>query len=290
MVELSELQAIAPVEALLGEGPVWVERDLALWWVDIKGSAIFRWRERHGVERWTPPASVCALAPAARGGFVAGTGRGFMWVDPEQGRYDLIGNPEAGMPGNRFNDGKVDRAGRFWAGTMDDAGQVARGSLYRLDPDLCWTAADTGYKVTNGPAFSPDGRTMYHTDSALQTIYAFDLDDAGKVSGRRILARFGEGEGHPDGMTVDAQGCLWVAFWDGGCLRRLSAAGETLQRVDMPVARPTSCAFGGAALDRLFVTSARIGCNENALRVQPLAGALFMMNVSVPGIPERAFG
>jgi sugar lactone lactonase YvrE len=283
-------EPIAPVEATLGEGPVWVERDQALWWVDIKAPAIFRWSEAGGVDRFTPPLWIGSLAPAARGGFVAGTERGLFRADPAAGLYEAIADPEALIPDNRFNDGKVDRSGRFWAGTMDNREEDARGSLYRLDPDLSWRVIDDGYMVTNGPAFSPDGRTMYHTDSAKRLIYAFDLDASGDAFRRRAFASFREEHGHPDGMTVDAEGCLWVAFWNGWCLRRLSPDGEVLQVVDMPVERPTSCAFGGPALDRLFVTSARIGLSENALAVQPLAGALFMLNTNVRGIADRAFG
>ena len=290
VIEHSAPDPIAPVEAVLGEGPIWVERDQALWWVDIKGPAVFRWSEAGGVERWTPPLRVCSLAPAVRGGFVAGTERGFFWADPEAGLYEAIADPEALVQDNRFNDGKVDRAGRFWAGTMDDREQDTRGALYRLDPDLSWRFIDDGYMVTNGPAFSPDGRTMYHTDSAQRLIYAFDLDDDGNPSDRRHFAAFREEHGHPDGMTVDAEGCLWIAFWNGWCVRRVSPDGEVMQVVDMPVERPTSCAFGGPALDRLFVTSARIGLNENALAVQPLAGALFMFMPGVRGVPERPFG
>lgn len=290
MAKLSAPNAIAPVKAVLGEGPVWVERDQALWWVDIKDPAIYRWREGGGVDYWTPPVRIGSIAPAVEGGFIAGTEIGFMWADPEAGRYRPIDNPEHDVPGNRFNDGKVDRAGRFWAGTMDDREEQALGALYRLDADLEWSSIDNGYMVTNGPAFSPDGRIMYHTDSARRLIYAFDLDEGGNARNRRPLARFKDEHGYPDGMTVDSEGCLWVAFWDGWCLRRISPAGETMQTVELPVERPTSCAFGGAALDRLFVTSARVGLNENALSVQPLAGALFMMTVSVPGLPERLFG
>jgi xylono-1,5-lactonase len=290
VIEHSVPEPIAAVEAQLGEGPVWVERDQALWWVDIKGPAIFRWSETAGLARWAPPLRVCSLAPASKGGFVAGTERGFMWVDPASGRYDPIADPEQHLPDNRFNDGKVDRAGRFWAGTMDDREEEPCGTLYRLGADLNVATIDTGYMVTNGPAFSPDGSTMYHTDSARQVIYAFDLDDAGRAAGRRVFARFKEEHGYPDGMTVDAEGCLWVAFWDGWCVRRLSPEGEPIQTIEMPVERPTSCAFGGPNLDRLFVTSARVGLNEKALAVQPLAGALFMIHVSVRGLPEREFG
>jgi sugar lactone lactonase YvrE len=290
VVEHSVPEPIAPVQAVLGEGPVWVERDQALWWVDIKGPAIFRWSEAAGVQRFTPPLRIGSIAPALRGGFVAGTERGLFWADPEADRYEAIADPEALVTDNRFNDGKVDRAGRFWAGTMDDREEEARGSLYRLDPDLSLRAIDDGYVVTNGPAFSPDGRTMYHTDSSKRLIYAFDVDADGIASNRRPFARFRNVHGYPDGMTVDAEGCLWVAFWDGWCVRRLSPGGAVIDIVELPVERPTSCAFGGAALDRLFITSARSGLNENALAVQPLAGALFMMKTNVRGIAERPFG
>jgi sugar lactone lactonase YvrE len=277
------------VEAVLGEGPAWVERDQALWFVDIKSPTIFRWSEG-GVDRWTPPLRIGSLAPAARGGFVAGTESGFYFADPAAGRYEAITDPEPLLASNRFNDGKTDRSGRFWAGTMDDREEEVQGTLYRLDADLNWSAVDSGYMVTNGPAFSPDGRTMYHTDSAKRLIYAFDLDAEGVASNRRPFARFRDEHGYPDGMTVDAEGCLWVAFWDGWCIRRVSPEGDVLQVIEMPVERPTSCAFGGPLLDRLFVTSARVGLNQNALAVQPLAGALFMLETSVRGIPERIFG
>lgn len=289
MVQISKAVVVAAVEAVLGEGPVWVPADNALWWVDIKGPAIFRWREG-ALDRFVPPLRICSLAPARDGGFVGGTAQGFMRIEPEVGRYEPIVAPEPERPFNRFNDGKVDRAGRFWAGTMDDREEEALGALYRLDPDLSCTRVDDGYRVTNGPAFSPDGRTMYHNDSGLQVTYAFDLAEDGTVGARRVLARYREEDGYPDGMTVDAEGYLWIAFWDGWCLRRLSPEGEVVQVVELPVERPTSCAFGGADLDRLFVTSARIGLNASALAVQPSAGALFMMETSVRGLPDRPFG
>ena len=150
-------------------------------------------------------------------------------IDLASGRLNILFNPEAELPGNRFNDGKVDRSGRFWAGTMDDSERQASGTLYRFDADLSWTAVDADYRVTNGPAFSPDGKQMYHNDSARQVTYAFDLDEAGTATNRRTLLQFGEGDGYPDGMTVDAEGCLWIAFWDGGCVRRFSSDGELLR-------------------------------------------------------------
>jgi sugar lactone lactonase YvrE len=275
---------------LLGEGPVWVEREAALYWVDIAAPLIWRMDWASGdVSHWTPPFRICSLAPRVSSGFVAGTERGFAFVDPQRGSYHLIGDPEPEYPGNRFNDGKIDGAGRFWAGTMDDSEREATGALYRLDANLSWRRIDEGYRVTNGPAFSPDGRRIYHSDSAARTIFLFELDEAGEVSTRRSFAQFGEGEGHPDGMTTDAAGFLWVAFWDGWCLRRLSPEGACVEEMAMPVQRPTSCAFGGPAFDRLLITSARIGLDEGELDAQPLAGALFMATPAVGGLPQPVF-
>jgi sugar lactone lactonase YvrE len=289
MADDKTVGCIANVKAVLGEGPVWVEREQALYWVDIKGRRLFRRTCAGELTEWHTPLRVCSLAPRAAGGFVAGTERGFAWVDPDQSRYEPFANPEPDRPTNRFNDGKLDRAGRFWAGSMDDAEKSAAGALYRLDPGRDPVRIDDDYRVTNGPAFSPDGRTMYHSDSARQLIYAFDLDETGAASSKRQFARFGEGEGYPDGMTVDSEGCLWVAFWDGWCLRRFSPAGELLAEIEVPVQRPTSCTFGGPDLDRLFVTSARIGLDDAALAAQPYAGGLFVLQPGASGVADTQF-
>lgn len=282
------MECVAQVGAVLGEGPTWVAREQAIYWVDIPEQKVFRWSEAEGTRVIEPGRHVCSIVPRQSGGFVAG-GYDGLYTIASDWSFTPIGNPEPDRPGNRFNDGKVDREGRLWAGTMDRHEQEASGSLYRLDPDLSWTSVDSGYRVTNGPAFSLDGRTMYHTDSALQRIYAFDLDESGSVSGRRVFAQFGEGDGYPDGMTVDAEGCLWIAFWDGWCLRRLSPSGERIGQIDLPVQRPTSCAFGGPALDRLFVTSARRDLSPDVLAEQPCAGGLLRLDPGVSGVAEREF-
>ena len=285
----SDLRCVADVHAVLGEGPVWVEREAALYWLDIKGRKIFRIDERGGLRQWDTPLRVGSLAPRAGGGFIAGTEHGIAEVDLESRRFAIIHPPEAHLRDNRFNDGKVDRGGRFWAGTMDDTEREASGTLYRIGPDLRCMAIDSGYKVTNGPAFSPSGERMYHNDSARQVTYLFDLDGDGNASNRRPFASYGEGDGYPDGMTVDFEGCLWIAFWDGWCVRRYSPAGECLATIELPVARPTSCAFGGERLETLYITSASIGLDEAALAAQPHAGGLFMASPGVRGVPEIPF-
>jgi sugar lactone lactonase YvrE len=289
MADDSTVRCISDVHALLGEGPVWVPGEQALYWLDIKGRKIFRLREDGELSQWPTPFRVGSIAPRTSGGFIAGTDQGIAEIDLATGRLQILLNPEEGLPSNRFNDGKVDRSGRFWAGTMDDSEREASGTLYRFDSSLNWSAIDTDYKVTNGPAFSPDGRRMYHNDSARQVTYVFDLDEEGNATNRRTFLRFGDSDGYPDGMTVDAEGCLWIACWDGACVRRFSPSSELLEAVEMPVSRPTSCAFGGPHLDRLYVTSASIGLDETALRMQPNAGGLFMFTPGVQGIAEIPF-
>ena len=283
------VECLADVQAVLGEGPVWVGRERALYWVDIKDKRIFRLGEERALTSWDTPVHVGSMAPREAGGFVAGTDEGFYFIDLDPERFQPIAHPEEHIPTNRFNDGKVDRSGRFWAGTMDDRESDATGALYRLDPNLDWTRIEDGYRVTNGPAFSPDGTRMYHNDSARQVTYVFDLDDTGQATNRREFARYGAGDGYPDGMTVDAEGCLWIAFWDGWCVRRYSAEAELIGTIALPVQRPTSCAFGGDNLDTLFITSARKGLQGTDLAGQPLAGGLFAVDPGVRGIAELPF-
>lgn len=285
----SEVSCVADVHAVLGEGPVWVSQEAALYWVDIKGRKIFRLDERGKLDQWATPFRVGSLAPRTSGGFIAGTDQGIATIDLEAGRFEIVENPEAHLPDNRFNDGKVDRRGRFWAGSMDDTEREATGALYRIDPDFSCTRIDEGYKVANGPAFSPSGELMYHNDSARKVTYAFDLDEFGNATHRRVFATYGADEGYPDGMTVDAEACLWIAFWDGWCVRRYSPEAKCLAKLALPVARPTSCAFGGPGLDRLYVTSASIGLDEAARSVQPQAGGLFMTSPGVRGVSEIPF-
>jgi D-xylonolactonase len=289
MVPDRQPQCIADVHSVLGEGPVWVEAEQALYWLDIKGRKIFRLDSSGERTEWPTPFRIGCIAPRRNGGFIAGTELGLAEIDLAAGRFEIFANPEEDRPGNRFNDGKTDRQGRFWAGTMDDHERSDSGALYRLDADLSWSRVDDGYRVANGPAFDPEGRRMYESDSARRIIYAFDVRRDGDVGERRPLAQFQPDEGFPDGMTVDSEGCLWIAFWDGWCLRRLSPDGEILAKLEMPVQRPTSCAFGGPDLDRLYVTSATVGLDADALAMQPCAGGLFLVDTGARGVPDMPF-
>lgn len=282
------MELLADVAATLGEGPVWDARAGALLWVDIADRTLFRWSADGGTRQFALADHVCCLAPRASGGFIGGGYAGFLALDAGLA-ISALGNPEPHLPGNRCNDGKLDRAGRFWAGTMDRAERADSGSLYRLDPDLRWHRIDSGYLVSNGPAFSRDGRTMYHADSARRIIHAFDLAGDGSASHRRVHLRFAAGQGYPDGMTVDADDCLWVAFWDGACVCRFAPDGQLLAQIPVPVQRPTSLCFGGPALDRLFITSARRGLSPAQLATQRHAGGLFMVRPGVHGLPDVPF-
>jgi D-xylonolactonase len=286
MTAESSVQCVADVHAVLGEGPVWVAREAALYWLDIKGRKIFRLDESMNFTHWPTPIRIGSLAPRKSGGFIAGTEDGIAIVDPAADRFEIVAKPEEQLPDNRFNDGKVDRRGRFWAGTMDDREQAATGTLYCVGRNLEWSAIDKSYKVANGPAFSPAGDVMYHNDSARQVTFAFDLNADGIATNRRTFLQFGPGDGYPDGMTVDGEGCLWIAFWNGWCIRRYSPSGDWIETVKMPVQRPTSLAFGGRDLDKLYVTSASIDLDDEALQMQPKAGGLFMFTPGVRGLAD----
>ena len=285
-----DVACIWPAGAILGEGPLWDEHEGALYWVDIKAPAVHRYYPAGGEKKtWPMPEMIGCIAKRRRGGFVAAFQSGFAFVDLGRGKLERIGNPEPELSGNRFNDGKCDAAGSFWAGSMDDALRRPTGWLYRLDPDLSWEKVDGGYVCTNGPAFSPDGRTMYHADSHGRTIYVYDLSGAGQVANKRVFARFGQDEGVPDGMTTDTDGCLWVCHWGGWRITRFRPDGKVDRTVAMPVSRVTSCAFGGPDFATLYVTSAATGLDAAALAKEPLAGGLFSFRPGVRGVPEPDF-
>ena len=197
-------------------------------------------------------------------------------------------------PGSRLrlNDAKADRFGNVWFGTMDHVQEGNPvGELFRLNTDGKIERFDTGYGVTNGPAFSPDGRTLYHTDSARRTVYAFDLDQAGVPHNKRVWHQFEAADGYPDGMAVDTAGCVWIAFWDGARIARFAASGQLLASVPMPVMRPTSLAFGGADFRTLFITSARAPAGADLHGSDALLqGGLFRLRVDVPGAPALGYG
>ncbi|MCJ2067073.1 SMP-30/gluconolactonase/LRE family protein [Methylobacterium sp. J-088] len=271
----------------LGEGPIWVPERGTLFWVDIEAPAL-NWLDlaRGETGRRPFPEPLGWIIPrAGRRDFVVGLKSGFATYDFEADRIVPVGDPEPDYPDNRLNDAKVDFAGRIWAGSMHQAETAISGSLHRLDPDLTWQRMDGEYGVANGPTFSLDGRIIYHSDSAARTVYAFDLTADGTLSGKRPFLRFPDDWGWPDGMTTDAEGCLWIAHWGGSRISRVDPDGRLIRTVALPAPNITSCAFAGDGLDRLFVTSASRGAEG-----VPEAGALFELDVGVVGLPPRAFG
>ncbi len=290
---MSDVRCLWQAGATLGEGPLWSPREASLYWVDIKAPALHRYRPEDGDRTsWVMPEPIGWVIERANGeGLVAGfKDRGFVFLTPGTMTPEVIGQPEPDYPDNRFNDAKADAEGRIWAGTMDDNEREAHGSLYRLDPDLDWHRVDKGYVVTNGPALSPDGKTLYHTDTFEGTIYAFDIAKGGKLKNKRVFMTIPEGDGYPDGMTCDAEGCLWVAHWGGWRITRFTPSGRVDRVIEMPVSQVTNVAFGGAGLDQLFITSASIGMSEKELEEQPLAGGLFELDPGVTGLPAGQFG
>jgi len=288
---VDERTCLWPAGALLGEGPLWSADEGVLYWVDIKQPRVLRYHLESGATGVFPMSEeIGCLGLVQGGGLIAGLRSGFAYLDLEQGTVQPIADPERHLPGNRFNDGKCDSAGRFWAGTMDDGESEPSGSLYRLSPDLSVERMDQGYVITNGPAFSPDGTTLYHNDTLQRRIYAFECDpDTGALGHRRTFAEIPAELGYPDGLTVDAEGGVWCALWGGWRVTRFTPAGEVDQWLELPVSQVTSCTFGGQALGTLFVTTASIGLTSEQRAAQPEAGGLFALDPGVRGLPTPAF-
>lgn len=285
------LRCVANTTSLLGEGPVWLPAEGKLLWVDILGPAIHltdpvtRSTERFDVEELTS-----VVVPCQTGGYVTGTQTGIYRQSLTPLARELIGMPETDKPGNRFNDGKCDARGRFWAGTFSIDATPGGGSLYCVEPSGQIRRVATGFHISNGMGWSPDSKTFYFTDSGRRKIYAYDFDlDAGRIENRRDFVTVANGEARPDGLAVDAEGFVWSAHWDGWCVVRYAPDGSVDRVVDLPVPRPTSCAFGGADLRTLFVTSGRVRLSALQLEEAPLSGGVFAIDVAVPGMPVAAF-
>jgi len=287
-----DVRCVNETRALLGEGPMWSPRDNALYWVDILTPSVHTHNAADGVNTEIKLGTMASVViPKATGGLLVATPGGLMTLDPDSKRLTLLSHPEADRPGNRYNDGKCDRRGRLWVASMDMATAANRGSLFRIDADGSWKRMDTGFTVPNGLGWSPDDRKMYFTDTYRKTIYEYDFDlMSGTIANRRELIVFDAGDGRPDGLTVDDAGCLWVAMWDAWYIARFSPDGREMQRIRMPVPRPTSCCFGGASLETLYVTSASVRLGEEALAGAPLSGSLFALEIpGVRGLPEATF-
>ena len=277
--------------AALGECPVWDADRQRIYWIDGTAPALLSCDVDGGSDlRVGLREKIGSFALRERGGAVAALESGFALLDLDSGDTEPITDPESDLPDHRFNDGKCDPGGRFWAGSLHTSFAKPNGALYRLGADGTATRMLGGLTVPNGLAWSPDGTIMYFADSPTGAIQACEFDcDEGRIGEPRIFAEPGSAPGFPDGATVDAEGYLWSARWDGGCIARYAPDGRLDRTVKLPVSRVTSCAFGGPRLDRLFITTATAGLRRWKRWAQPLAGGLFVHIPGVAGLPEPRF-
>lgn len=302
-MEDANILQVIETGAILGESPVWSPGEQVLYWVDIKAPALHRHDPATGADKtWPLPQETGSIALRAGGGLVGALRDGFAVLTPGEHSVaiDWIGNPEPDRPESRLNDGRTDRQGRFWAGSMHDPEGPPEsyferepvGAFYRLDPDGTIHRMIEGILVSNGLCWSPDETRMYAADSPTRTIRMWDYDlETGDISGERVFARIPDdpGRGTPDGAIVDAGGGVWVAEFRGGRVTRFAPDGSADRMIALPVSRPTCPMFGGPDLRTLYVTSAKIMLSPEELAAEPLAGALFALDVGVAGLPEAAF-
>jgi sugar lactone lactonase YvrE len=287
----AELVDVIPVKNTLGEGVLWDARRARVWWTDIQERRLFRYDPTgRTLERFRLPERLGSF------GLVAGSDRivaafesGFALYHPESGQLDWLARPSNEHPNVRFNDGRVDRHGRFWAGTMVEGDGPAAGKLYCLGGTGQADVHATGIAISNSICFSPDGSRLYFADTPTRTIHRFDLDAAtGAISNRQVFARTPEGA-YPDGANVDCEGFVWSAHWGAGQVVRYSPDGAVDAVIGVPATQPTCVAFGGADRDLLFVTSAREGLDGAALQRQPQAGDVFVYQLEVSGLTDADF-
>jgi len=284
-----DVELVADTRADLGEGPVWDQRTGELLWVDIDAGVVHRFEPVSGRDRSLAVGQpVGAACPRRAGGYVVALRDGIAALG-EAGELAFIAEIEAERAASRFNDAKCDGAGRLWAGTMRVEGRPD-GTLYRIDADHSVTPVVTGVGLSNGLGWSPDGAVMYFIDSLAGGLDAFDFDPgSGQPTRRRRLVRFKRRDGLADGMTVDSEGCLWVAFFGGGAVRRYSPSGKLDRVVELPVSQPTSCTFGGADLRDLYITTAAQRLPPAKLAQEPHAGGLFRCRPGPAGLPADTF-
>ncbi len=283
---------LVDAHALVGEGPIWDAEQGVLYWVDILSSKLYAYNPVTRENRtYEVGQHVGTVVPRVSGGVMLAVYDGFAAFDPATQELTLLANPEADLPGNRFNDGKCDPAGRFWAGSMAYSDQGTQGSLYRMDTDLSVHKMLGDIAISNGIVWSLDHTTMYYIDSLALTVRAFDYDLAtGDIANERVAIRVQEEMGLPDGMAIDAEGMLWVAHFGGSCVRRWDPqTGVVLDKIDLPTAQITACAFGGPDLGTLYITSGANGYTAEDMAREPHAGGLFQVDAGVKGVPTFAF-
>jgi len=286
------VEALCVGTSILGEGPLWLPESKQLIWVDIEGKRLNFYTPMSGAQKSIQlDQRIGAVVQSEDGRLVCALENGFYYLDLKTETLQTIANPESHLPNNRFNDGKCDPAGRFWAGTMPMTNGGPHGALYRLDGDGSVHKMLEDIGCSNGLGWSLDGTTMYYIDTDTRRVDRFDYDAlSGKIENRKTIVSFSKEWGYPDGMTVDEEGMLWVAHWNGSAVSRFDpTTGERIARIELPVSLVTSCCFGGENLDELYITTARIGLSEEQLQREPLAGSVFVCKPGVRGLQANDF-
>ncbi|RWZ58097.1 SMP-30/gluconolactonase/LRE family protein [Halobacillus fulvus] len=289
---MTHVELISDTKALLGEGPCWNAQEERLYWIDILGRNLHRFdpvrNEHDSVHVEQQPGT---LAPREQGGVIVAMEKGIYFYNWMSENLDPVADPEKHLPNNRFNDGKCDPAGRFWAGTMAQDETSGQGTLYCLESDLSLHEKIKGVSISNGIAWSPDHSFMYYIDTPTEQIVRYEFDvTSGAIQNPVPVINFKDEKGFPDGMTIDEEGMLWIAHWGGAAVTCWNPeSGERLERIDVPALNVTSCVFGGKDLNELYITTARKGMSEQDLEAYPLSGGLFKVRTDRKGSPTYSF-
>ena len=285
-------QIVLDARVQLGEGSIWHPKESKLYWVDIEGKSLHVYDPELKVDRKLELGSrVGTIVPVESGGVLVALQSGIHYLNTNTGELSLVNNPLRDTTNLRFNDGKCDPSGRFWVGTLALDSRKKGGVLYRMDKDKSVTVMLDSVGVSNGIVWTEDKKTMYYNDTPTGTIQGFDYDDkTGKISNRRVVVQIPKGGGWPDGMTIDADGNLWVALWGSGTVAKFDPrTGKLLQKIIVPAPNVSSCAFGGKNLETLYITSARVKLTEDTLKKYPMSGGLFSVKPGVRGVPAVFF-
>jgi len=288
----NKLELILDIKALAAEGPFWDTEKQCLYWVDILNKNVNIYSPKKNENRIIKLDQFVGTAiPREKGGLIVALQKGLYFINEDSGETQFIVDAESDIPDTRFNDGKCDSAGRLWVGTMDVNENQAIGSLYCLDTNLGFYKKIDGVTVSNGTAWSLDNRVMYYIDSPTKEVAAYDFDpEKAEIQKKRRIISFPDGEGVPDGMTIDSEGMLWIAHFDGSKVSRWDPnTGNMLEYISLPVEKVTSCCFGGEYLDELYITTARVGLSDEQLKEQPLAGGIFKYKTGVKGIKSYKY-
>ncbi len=286
-------EIVVDTSALLGEGALWDPLNNHLLWIDIEGKQLNIYHPQKKENKAIPlEKRIGTVVPADENHVLVALEDGIYELDIRTGRTNRKAEPEPNRPDNRFNDGKCDPSGRFWAGTMSLSEKEKQGALYRIDPDFTTHKMIDSISISNGIAWSLDATKMYYIDTPTKTVVEYQYNDqTGDITDPRQAILIPDSLGFPDGSTLDAEGMLWIAMWNGHCVTRWNpATGELLEKIDVPALNVTSCAFGGEELDVLYVTSASVGMNEQQARAYPHAGKVFALKPGVKGIKANVFG